>query len=273
MSSLSRRNGESRPCPICGEIFYRPAYYLAAHPLCYCSPACMGMAKAKDKAARICETCGQRFQVRPSALSKPGGGRFCSHRCCAAAVAARRQPQAKVCKTCGKEFRPAKGEVLRGSNGYYCSEGCRRWVGGPPCKPTTTVRCLGCDQKFVLPGRHSHRATFRRFCSTQCWYEYLRLHPETGGRFLGGAEPYYGPNWYEQARKARKRDRFTCQDCGRVRLRPTLHVHHILPRRQFGGDYLTANQLDNLVTLCEACHARRTNAEIRAGILLSIGNH
>lgn len=73
----------------------------------------------------------------------------------------------------------------------------------------------------------------------------------------GGKEPYYGPNWYEQARKTRERDRHTCQDCGHRQARPRLDVHHLRPRRLFNGDHIAANDLSNLVTLCRTCHARR----------------
>jgi predicted HNH restriction endonuclease len=34
-----------------------------------------------------------------------------------------------------------------------------------------------------------------------------------------------------------------------------LDVHHVKPFRDFGvANYLEANQLDNLVTLCKPCH-------------------
>lgn len=45
-----------------------------------------------------------------------------------------------------------------------------------------------------------------------------------------------------------KRDDFQCQCCGNTR---NLELHHIVFRSQGGKD-----QLDNLVTLCNRCHAR-----------------
>lgn len=69
----------------------------------------------------------------------------------------------------------------------------------------------------------------------------------------------YGPNWQEQRQRALERDGFRCRVCNAEGL---LHVHHIRPFREYGyvrGEntaYQQANQLDNLVTLCPACHRR-----------------
>jgi 5-methylcytosine-specific restriction endonuclease McrA len=66
-----------------------------------------------------------------------------------------------------------------------------------------------------------------------------------------------GEVWEKQRMRALVRDEFTCQAhrvglpaCDETRLR-VLHVHHILPRSNGG-----THDLDNLVTLCRACHAR-----------------
>lgn len=74
----------------------------------------------------------------------------------------------------------------------------------------------------------------------------------------------YGDNWPEQRRKALERDDHTCQKCGYKgrgtgKLR-TVFVHH---RRKIAWyansstrvvDYEAANNLDNLITLCNKCH-------------------
>lgn len=71
----------------------------------------------------------------------------------------------------------------------------------------------------------------------------------------------YGPNWIKQRERTRTRDNFKCQVCGREEGDRQHHVHHKTPFRQFDS-YLIANQLDNLVTLCPACH-RRVEAAVR----------
>jgi DEAD/DEAH box helicase domain-containing protein len=64
----------------------------------------------------------------------------------------------------------------------------------------------------------------------------------------------YGPNWAEQRKKALERDKYICQVCG-IQAEKNLHVHHIRPFKEFTSSII-ANQLDNLITLCPACHRR-----------------
>ena len=79
----------------------------------------------------------------------------------------------------------------------------------------------------------------------------------------------YGPNWQQQRRLALARDNHRCRTCGAgpdlaASSKParsvTLHVHHIRPFREYGyvpghnDNYLPANDLENLVTLCPSCH-------------------
>jgi len=62
------------------------------------------------------------------------------------------------------------------------------------------------------------------------------------------------PSWTTQRRKALHRDGEQCQICGHTPPSPhcALEVHHICPRSEGGTD-----NLDNLVTLCDLCHAVR----------------
>ncbi len=77
-------------------------------------------------------------------------------------------------------------------------------------------------------------------------------------------QPDYGPDWPAQRRRARRRDRYTCQHCGaREEQTGREHdVHHRVPFRHFGylpgqnENYRQANELKNLITLCRVCHAR-----------------
>jgi len=73
----------------------------------------------------------------------------------------------------------------------------------------------------------------------------------------------YGPNWPAQRDAARARDGYRCRHCGAPEREGRQHeVHHITPFRLFGyvpgqNDlYRLANALDNLITLCPACHRR-----------------
>lgn len=75
----------------------------------------------------------------------------------------------------------------------------------------------------------------------------------------------YGPNWFKQRKAALERDSYTCQRCGHIgRELPngkwTVSVHHRVKIKCFVMDgvcdYEAANDLSNLVTLCEVngCH-------------------
>ncbi len=68
-----------------------------------------------------------------------------------------------------------------------------------------------------------------------------------------GSPNNYGNNWDQQRALARQRDGYVCQNCGRPENGIAHHVHHKIPFRQFTS-FITANQLDNLVTLCPTCH-------------------
>ena len=83
------------------------------------------------------------------------------------------------------------------------------------------------------------------------------LKGENNPSWLGGWKKYYGINWVEQKNKARKRDNYTCQLCGKKENGRAHDVHHKIPFRKFGiKRYLEANDLSNLITLCNSCHLR-----------------
>jgi len=80
-----------------------------------------------------------------------------------------------------------------------------------------------------------------------------QLSGESSGIWLGGKsfEPY-SPEFNDAfKRKIRKRDNYTCQECGYTeeQLGRKLDIHHI--------DYdKKNNDLKNLICLCRACHAQ-----------------
>lgn len=200
----------------------------------FCSQRCFGDWQSKNKVAenhpsykpveRTCEHCGNMFITKPSEVAK-GWGRFCSKLC--------HYHHGSIectCQQCGNSFRSPKNQVESGG-GKFCSKACvHKWQKAhPPTRPLPVMRGLD--------------------------------HPN----FKGGYGPiYYGPNWYEQRRKARKRDKHTCQKCGitEKELGQHLDVHHIVSFRSFGyvvgenNNYLLANGLKNLQSLCRSCHMK-----------------
>jgi DEAD/DEAH box helicase domain-containing protein len=84
----------------------------------------------------------------------------------------------------------------------------------------------------------------------------------------------YGPDWPEQRNAARSRDGYRCRQCGTPERDDRQHdVHHLVPFRSFGyvpGSnelYKLANRLENLITLCTACHRHVERARGARGAL------
>jgi ribosomal protein L37AE/L43A len=71
----------------------------------------------------------------------------------------------------------------------------------------------------------------------------------------------YGRGWNKISKKVKKRDRYTCQKCGKNKANDesaVIQTHHKISVRFFDSPE-DANQLDNLTTLCISCH-RQTDA-------------
>jgi len=64
--------------------------------------------------------------------------------------------------------------------------------------------------------------------------------------------PDYPDNWEEISRKVKKRDKWTCQTCGRLSNKVDhFEAHHIKSLRNEG-----TSELKNLITLCDWCHGQ-----------------
>jgi DEAD/DEAH box helicase domain-containing protein len=85
----------------------------------------------------------------------------------------------------------------------------------------------------------------------------------------------YGPNWQKQRDLARARDGFRCQVCGQPEGDKAHQVHHKIPFRMFDSAE-QANQLVNLITVCNSCHRKiETAVRVRsglAGLAFTLGN-
>ena len=98
----------------------------------------------------------------------------------------------------------------------------------------------------------------------------------------------YGPGWNRLREAVRRRDGYRCQVCGTPETSGRQHdVHHKIPFRSFAaaadkvpgssggkvpGSYGEANRMENLITLCPACHRKaEQNVRMRSG-LAGLGN-
>lgn len=79
----------------------------------------------------------------------------------------------------------------------------------------------------------------------------------------------YGPNWQNLRQRIIMRDANICRGCGNRFEGSQLHVHHLVPFRNF-EDPAIANQASNLISLCSACHRKaEVSVMIRSGLAAS----
>ena len=194
---------------------------------------------------KICKNCGISFHVYPANFSE----REFHNLTCKTAyekIHGRKPSTDSICKFCGKVIKnfPSRKPKI------FCDQDCRHlWEETQLVEKT----CIGCGTKFkVMKCRDSFK-----YCSHECYTS--NIAEENNPHWRGGRRYNYGPNWERQAAKARERDNFTCQCCNKHQddWYRSLDVHHIIPFRKFGREnYLQANDLKNLISLCTPCHLK-----------------
>ena len=161
-----------------------------------------------------------------------------------------------TCGVCCAKFQVSSTRAKHG-RGKHCSPACQYEARRRLPKSRVSRVCVGCGRTFEI--EPAKLCTTRRgagtYCSRPCRDKNRvgDLHPQ----FLGPRERTdYGTNWQAQKRRARKRDG-CCKRCGTTE--GPLAVHHKIPIRLW-SDKEAANDLSNLVCLCESCH-RTVEAE------------
>lgn len=179
------------------------------------------------------------------------------------------------CDQCGEKASKDK-HLFEEQSLHFCNRECydeyrkELGVGDHPLSDRVPVECEYCGQEMFVKKYRSEQE--RLFCGRECMGEYRSSQTgEEAHAWCGGYSPhYYGPNWNEARRRCRERDDYTCQGCGveEDELDRELSVHHITPFREFipedgEPDFEAANDLDNLVSLCERCHSKYEGVPIR----------
>jgi 5-methylcytosine-specific restriction endonuclease McrA len=181
------------------------------------------------------------------------GRKYCSLIC---RNEAKRNQVDCVCEQCGKSFQIDSAQVKHGV-GKYCSRQCH----GIGQRRQVDCICKECEKSFQVSFAVVKRGG-GKYCSKTCMG--LSKRGEKHYLWRGGQSKYRGPNWTQQRKLAYNRDNGECKYCGK---KPKagerkFQVHHIKPFRAFDGDYLTANQLTNLITLCQLCHRKAERGQI-----------
>lgn len=169
-------------------------------------------------------------------------------------------PLYKTCEICGNQFRT---KLCHYESRRTCSKKCLGKLfsvehigkGNPHYKNAKkTAVCKFCGTEFSYwPSVRKNAACCSRECAGR--YKSLVMVGENSTNWKGGNQSYYGSNWHINQDAARQRDNYTCQNCGITEdiLNRRLDVHHLKPFRVC-HDYLEANKLSNLISLCQSCH-------------------
>jgi len=262
----------NRVCQQCGKEFYTPPSNIKRGYGRFCTKKCKGKWQSKycvgknsagwryGRTKCSCKLCGKEFSVKKSVI-KNGGGKFCSKKCYGKWNSINRAGKnspfwaggklKRLCKNCGKEFEKYRG--------IFCSVACRHkgmsgknsptWNGGE-----VKCKCKNCGKVFsLMPSLLKSGQGV--FCSRKCmgeWNSKYRIG-ENSYNWLGGKsfEPY-GIEFNKKLKEQiRKRDNYTCQECGikQTELKTKLSIHHI--------DYdKKNNNPNNLIALCTSCHMK-----------------
>lgn len=177
---------------------------------------------------------------------------FCSRECGSLNQTAKAL-KTYTCQNCQKEF-----QTVRKKNGkqIFCSLKCFNQLKLNDEDLRPKVNCSYCQKEFrVFPSKLKNNKNF--FCNRECRAEFIK--GENNPAFKTGEANYgeYGQNWKKQRRAARKRDNSQCVLCRFISQKVRdLHVHHIIEVHKFDGNFKKANDLKNLITLCNPCHTK-----------------
>lgn len=199
-----------------------------------------------------CGQCNTEFYVKPSQL-KRGHGKYCSRTC---SYLSQQNRVDCVCNQCGKLFQESVSKMKEGK-GKYCSKFCY----GNSKQNQVECICKQCGGLFTVIPAYIKRGG-GKYCSQICHGIASRGkgHP----LWRGGLRRSRGSNWSVQKKLAYTRDKGICQHCGKkpVKGKRKFQVHHIKPYREFNDDFLKANKLTNLITLCQPCHSKAEHGKI-----------
>lgn len=121
----------------------------------------------------------------------------------------------------------------------------------------TRIKNINCDwcKKPMQRNLARIEKVENSFCSNECQWDWRHsnktFHGKNHPAWTGGSDSYRGPNWNDQSKKARIRDNNECRECSGA----ADAVHHLVPFRVF-TNYMEANNLTNLITLCNSCHGK-----------------
>lgn len=256
-------------CPVCGISFHAvPARIRKAKGRLCCSRKCRAKYMTKPRSPKRpkfpsidtqCAQCGKAIKVKVRRYKK-FKRHFCSYECFGKHKSEHSQATYR-CEYCGKDF-TIKPSRKQGKH-KYCSFECfnNHRLYSDEYETKVEVHCSNCNAEMLV-----HPVKVRQnkhhYCSIECRAEYIRGKNNPAYVHGEGRHIYYGTNWKAARGKALKRDCNTCQHCGKQpKNTRNLHVHHIVKAGLFDNRE-EANDLFNLITLCQTCHKKAEAGKI-----------
>lgn len=239
-------------CEICDKEYV--TYYVGKRKCC--SRAC-SKEFTRRRLERTCQQCGLGFVA-----DHASDGKFCSHLCYGESLKGKKpsnyNPVEMTCKECGEPFEITRARI---QTAKYCSTKCHDQAR----LDRVVINCDGCGSPFEVIKSQAYLRT----CSREC-HSKIMSGPNTHLWRGGQRQYYYGPNWKLQRVACRERDNHTCRVCGKKHRKGKrfFDVHHVRPFRSFGykagqnDNYLQANDLSNLITVCLSCHMKLERGKI-----------
>lgn len=193
---------------------------------------------------KTCPQCGNEFIVYSHNKNKI----YCSEQCISES---RKDKKTKYyCQLCGKEIVGYRYKRI------YCddclSNNKRPWIK----KDRIDTNCAYCGKPIQVIKSVYHKNE-NCYCSTDCMGKHYSIiySGENSPTWKGGKSHHYVGGFWTARNIARERDNYSCQRCGITEdeYGQQMSVHHIINYREF-DDKDEANELDNLICLCEPCH-------------------
>lgn len=242
-------------CAYCHKVFNVQLKY--SYNRKYCSRQCSSLAFSKKVQAN-CKQCHTSLSLKPTDVRE--NGNYCSRPCYDTYLSIHGKPkkpptiETKICPQCGSSF---SGKPSYMKKKTTCSRTCGKQYFK---KPSTKVllSCTNCEKEFY---RIPSVVKEKNYCSVECMGEhYSKEKLFTGvnsATYNGGKEEYYGADWQRTRKQVRRRENYTCQSCHKHESEFDLEhsVHHIIPYSLW-TDKQKANELSNLMLLCEPCHRK-----------------
>lgn len=187
------------------------------------------------------------------------------------------------CRICGTEFE----YYASNKKGLYCSDCVENesWRATPTLRGSENphwnggkleVECAMCDD--IIKRYPSGFTGDVAVCSEECRRTWLSEAFTGAGHpnWRGGGNESYGTGWRRIRKQALQRDGYACVHCSKTKreLGRNPDVHHIVPVRWFEAsedhEKTDAHYLENVVSLCIACHRKAEFDKISRKTLRSL---